>query len=91
MSEPDLGSDEESENLASEQTRQRGDNAQALPSRPALDGHQCDDSLENMLEARQGSPHSMDLNGKAGGRELSVPRKGRPPRPKRRKLATGSM
>ena len=114
----------QSEDLASEQTRQRGDNAQALPSRPALDGHQSDDSLENMLEARQGSPHSMDLNGKAGGRqalalaqaefyaiqwgrssaghcslqtlkafcrELSVPRKGRPPRPKRRKHATGNM
>ena len=58
----------QSEDLVSEQTRQRRDNAQALPSRPAPNGHQSDDSLDNMLEARQGSPHNMDLNGKAGGR-----------------------
>ena len=114
----------QSEDLASEQTRQRGDNAQAVPSRPAQDGHHSDDSLENILEARQGSPHIMDLNGKAtrrhalalaqaefhaiqwgrsstghcslqalkaACRELSGPRKGRPPRPKRRKHATGNM
>ena len=60
--------DLQSEDLASEQTRQRGDTAQGVLSRPTVNGHQSDDNYDKVLEARQGSPHSMDLKGKSGRR-----------------------